>query len=242
MQIITTWLERMGKEMESANLAGIITLAFTLGMLHALDADHVIAVTGMASRNSRIRHGVSYGLKWAMGHGMTMMMMGMAVLLFGMVIPDAFSLWAERIVGAVLVMIGVLVLRDIRRQHLHLHFHQHEDGLRHAHWHKHDHKEHGKTHSHKHGPLMVGMLHGIAGSAPLLAMLTMSIGMQTPWYALLYLLIFSLAVMFSMLLFGGVLSFCARLLQSRFEKMLIVIRMITGTAAMIIGGNLVLMQ
>ena len=196
-------------------LWSLLFLAFGLGMLHALDADHVIAVSGMSSHKAEKKNSIVFCARWALGHGLALLSIGVAVLFLGMAIPEQLSQQAENLVGLVLIVIGAYVMIDIIRQKAHLHFHSHDDMTQHAHWHSHQHssKQHQEDrHQHSHAPIFVGVLHGIAGSAPLLALLPLS-QMNSPWLGISYLLLFGLGVFLSMLLFGGLLGQVFRWLQ-----------------------------
>ncbi len=168
-----------------SNLPAVLTLAFGLGMLHALDADHIMAVSTLASTRSGRQRALAFCARWAIGHGLTLLTIGAAVLLLGMAIPARLSADAESLVGVVLVLIGAWVLWDLWRRRVHLHFHAHEGAITHAHWHLDQpgaarRGEHG--HAHGHGAVLVGVMHGTAGSAPLLALLPMA--QHGPWFGL----------------------------------------------------------
>lgn len=189
-------------------LWSVLLLAFGLGMLHALDADHVMAVTGLSCQKPDKKASVLFCARWALGHGAVLMFIGTLVLFLGMAIPEGLSSYAENLVGVVLILIGAYVLSDILRQRAHLHFHRHDSLPQHAHWHSHKHgmSEHQKdSHRHKHAPVFVGVLHGTAGSAPLLALLPLS-QLSSPWLGMTYLFLFGLGVFLAMLVFGGVIG------------------------------------
>ena len=186
-------------------LVSLLLLAFGLGLLHALDADHVIAVSGLSCRKQQ--SSLLFCARWALGHGGALLLIGVAVLFLGMAIPETLSAYAEMAVGAVLIIIGVFVFWDVIRQRAHLHFHSHDGIEHHAHWHSHQHTEEkhaDDAHHHNHAPLFVGLLHGVAGSAPLLALLPLT--QMSPWAGVSYLLLFGLGVFIAMLIFGGLLK------------------------------------
>ena len=194
--------------MPGVDLWALLSLAFGLGMLHALDADHVMAVSGLSSQSSNHKNGVMFCMRWALGHGLALLLIGSVVLFFGMAIPESLSQYAENLIGLVLIGIGLYVLLDLYRQRSHVHFHHHDGLPDHAHWHRHSaaKKNHSKQkHQHAHAPLMVGVLHGVAGSAPLLVLLPMS-KLASPWFGLAYLMVFGVGVFLAMLLFGGLLA------------------------------------
>lgn len=218
--------------MDNPDLHSVSALAFGLGLLHALDADHIAAVTGLAGARAGFRDSVRFCLRWSLGHGAVLLSVGAAVLLLGMAIPDSLSALAERLVGAVLVLIGGYVLWDVLRSNSHLHFHVHDGLTRHAHWHRH--AERAGTHRHGHSALLVGMLHGTAGSAPLLAVLPWSL-QSRPWFGLVYLLLFGLGVLLSMLIFGGLLGCAFRGLRARGERLLRRVRVAVGLGSLGVG-------
>lgn len=189
------------------DIPALFALAFGLGLLHALDADHIAAVSGMASHRPGLRGSVRFCLRWALGHGSVLMAIGGAVLLLGMAIPERLSAVAEYLVGGVLVLIGAMIFYDLYRRRAHIHFHSHNDLPRHAHWHVHSgHSRHDKTaHRHGHAATLVGALHGLAGSAPLLLLLPLG-QMDSPLQGIVYLIFFCVGVVAAMLLFGGVLG------------------------------------
>ena len=163
--------------MDSSNTLTILSLAFGLGLLHALDADHIMAVSGLAARRPSLRNSLRFCARWAIGHGLTLLLIGGAVLLLGMAIPEQFSALAEAFIGVVLIVIGIWILWDLLRSRAHLHFHDHDDLPRHAHWHAHHSHSiphNTDTHQHQHSAVLVGILHGAAGSAPLLALIPLA--------------------------------------------------------------------
>ena len=189
-------------------LYSVLFMAFGLGILHALDADHVIAISGLSCQKPDKKTSLLYCARWAIGHGSSLMLIGGAVLFMGMAIPEDLSTVAENLVGFALMVIGLLVLWDIYRQRAHLHLHRHNGFPQHAHWHSHQHSTQAHQddqHLHNHAPVFVGVLHGVAGSAPLLALLPLS-QMTSPWTGMGYLLLFGLGVFIAMLIFGGVLG------------------------------------
>lgn len=215
--------------MADASLFAILSLGFGLGLLHALDADHVVAVSTLASLRPGLRACLRFALRWSLGHGATLLMLGGVSVGLGLVIPDGFAAAAEVGVGAVLIALGAFVLRDLVRRGAHVHFHEHDHLPAHAHWHTHGRGEaHTVAHRHRHGAVLVGALHGAAGSAPLLALVP-AISQGSPGAALVYLGAFSLGVLGSMLVFGGILgSVFVRLVRSARVWPL---RLVTGGSA-----------
>jgi ABC-type nickel/cobalt efflux system permease component RcnA len=143
-------------------LLSIIALGFFLGMRHATDPDHVIAVTTIVSRQRSIRHAALIGILWGLGHTITIFLVGSAIILFGVVIPPRLGLTMELSIGLMLILLGVLNLSGFTgwiaetftppapdsngdshsHPHLHTHAHGHGDFI-HAHPHRHEPESHG---------------------------------------------------------------------------------------------------
>jgi cytochrome c biogenesis protein CcdA len=224
--------------MDNPSILALLSLAFGLGLLHALDADHIMAVSGLAARRPSLRNSLRFCARWAVGHGLTLLLIGSAVLLLGMAIPERLSAAAEALIGAVLIAIGLWVLWDLRCSRAHLHFHDHDDLPPHAHWHGHNQhttQHDDDKHQHQHSAIFVGMLHGTAGSAPLLALIPLASLGHSPWLGMAYLILFSLGVLLSMFLFGGLLGSSFAWLSRRGNSVLRVTRGGVATSSMVFG-------
>jgi cytochrome c biogenesis protein CcdA len=156
---------------------GILGLGFLLGMQHALEADHIAAVSSIAARRSRIGDIVKHGLTWGLGHTLTLFVFAGAAILLGRAIPDTIARPIEAAVGIMLIGLGAHVLWRLWRDRVHFHRHGHADGTVHFHAHSHagDTVPHVRSvHTHEHGfrwrSLLVGLMHGMAGSAALLVL------------------------------------------------------------------------
>ncbi len=222
--------------MDYSQISVLLTLAFGLGLLHSLDADHIMAVSNLASGKLGIKSNIRFCLRWAFGHGLTLFIVGLVVFFLGVNLPEELSLYAEMAVATILILIGLFVLYDVWRRQIHIHFHQHDDLPQHAHWHSH---QKLKSHTHSHTALFVGMLHGLAGSAPLLAVIPITMT-QRPLYGFLYLVIFSFGVILAMLLFGGILGYFSKLIVLYNEKVFRLIRSFLGLGAIGIGSAILI--
>ncbi|HEX7883032.1 MAG TPA: urease accessory protein [Afipia sp.] len=186
---------------------GILGLGFLIGMQHALEADHIAAVSSIAARRSSIRDIVKHGLTWGLGHTITLFMFAGAAILLGRAIPEHLSGPLETAVGIMLVGLGAHVLWRLWRDRAHFHQHRHADGTAHLHLHSHVHG-HGadsaphrrSSHEHQHGfrwrSLLVGLMHGMAGSAALLVLVVSQFA--NPLHGLFYILLFGLGSMLGM--------------------------------------------
>jgi high-affinity nickel permease len=156
---------------------GILGLGFLLGMQHALEADHIAAVSSIAARRSRVGDIVRHGLTWGLGHTLTLFAFAGAAILLGRAIPEHVAQPLETAVGVMLVGLGAHVLWRLWRDRVHFHRHGHDDGTVHIHAHSHagETLPHARApHAHAHGfrwrTLLVGLMHGMAGSAALLVL------------------------------------------------------------------------
>ncbi|MCP4621167.1 MAG: urease accessory protein [Bradyrhizobium sp.] len=156
---------------------GILGLGFLLGMQHALEADHIAAVSSIAARRTRVSDIVKHGLTWGLGHTLTLFVFAGIAVLLGRAIPDTVARPIEGAVGIMLIGLGAHVLWRLWRDRVHFHSHGHADGTVHFHAHGHagDALPHARAaHVHEHGfrwrTLLVGLMHGMAGSAALLVL------------------------------------------------------------------------
>jgi ABC-type nickel/cobalt efflux system permease component RcnA len=146
-------------------------------MQHALEADHIAAVSSIAARRTDIGDIVKHGLTWGMGHTLTLFAFAGAAIVLGRAISERFAQPLETAVGLMLIGLGAHVLWRLWRDRVHFHAHRHGDGTVHIHAHSHagESVAHSRAaHAHAHGfrwrTLLVGLMHGMAGSAALLVL------------------------------------------------------------------------
>lgn len=192
--------------MLESNFLTFLGVGFVLGLRHALDADHLAAVSTVLAERPSVRASGLVGLWWGVGHTLTLMLVGAVVLVSGIHIPEPFALLAESGVGLLLVVLGGTLAMKLFRERWHLHSHMH-DGEPHVHLHSHRRRE---DHVHPHWarqslrPLLIGMAHGVAGSAALMLVIlsnTSGIGQ-----GLLYIAVFGIGSIGGMLAIGLTLS------------------------------------
>ncbi len=189
-------------------MTGILFLGFLIGMRHALEADHLAAVAVLATRAKSVRQALPLGIMWGLGHTLTLFAFGAAVIVLGTSIPAELALYLEGLVGVMLIGLGLDVLVRLVRKRIHFHIHGHGGGERHIHAHSHEGEgsHDAARHSHEHfkgmslRALLVGMMHGLAGTAALV-LLTMQ-GMETVSTRVVYIVLFGLGSMAGM----GILS------------------------------------
>ncbi|WP_409190235.1 urease accessory protein [Bradyrhizobium sp. RDM4] len=182
---------------------GIIGLGFLLGMQHALEPDHIAAVSSIAARRTHVGDIVKHGLTWGLGHTLALFVFAGLAVLLGHAIPETLARPLESAVGLMLIGLGINVLWKLWRDRVHFHHHGHSDGTKHTHVHSHRHEiliHQQSAHTHLHGfrwrSLLVGLVHGIAGSAALLVLAVSQIA--NPIYGLLYVGLFGIGSMFGM--------------------------------------------
>src|ERR1700730_17408203 len=211
----------------------ILTIGFLLGMRHATDPDHVIAVSTIVSHERSILKAALIGILWGCGHTITIVAVGAGIILFGMAIPARVGLIMEFSVGLMLILLGVLNLtgamhwltqkfspshQKVSGEHAHLH--EHNSHL-HLHWHSHgpEGEHHGESLPtparlrapfarlgvfHMLRPLFVGIVHGLAGSAAV-ALLVLST-IRDPRWAVLYLVVFGVGTIAGMMLITAAIA------------------------------------
>jgi hypothetical protein len=186
---------------------GILGLGFLLGLQHALEADHIAAVSSIAARRTHMGDIVRHGLTWGLGHTLALFVFAGVAIWLGHAIPDDFASPLETAVGIMLVGLGAHVLWRLWRDRIHFHRHGHSDGTVHFHVHSHAGETvpharavHAHAHVDAHGfrwrTLLVGLMHGMAGSAALLV-LTVSQA-SSPAMGLAYVALFGIGSMIGM--------------------------------------------
>jgi ABC-type nickel/cobalt efflux system permease component RcnA len=184
----------------------VLSLGFILGLRHALDSDHLAAVSTVLAERPSWRASGLVGLSWGVGHTAVLLFVGAIVLVLRVPIPEPIAVAAEGLVGLMLVVLGALLGMKLIRERWHLHHHDHE-GRSHVHLHSH---RHSPAHGHAHWwresvrPLCIGMAHGLAGSAVLLLLVVASA--DSVMDGLLYIAVFGCGSILGMMLIGVALS------------------------------------
>lgn len=201
----------------------VLAIGFVLGMRHATDADHVLAVSTIVSKHRSIRHAAAIGAFWGLGHTLTILVVGGGIVLFGWVIPPRLGLSMEFSVGVMLVLLGAASVSSAFRNargmmagelagEFRASTHRHGDYI-------HTHAQPPGAHPHPPDrtpvawldrrlgrlaiyrparPLLVGMVHGLAGSAAVALLVLAAIG--SPHWAFGYLLVFGAGTICGMML------------------------------------------
>jgi len=171
-------------------MAAVLILGFFLGVRHALEADHVAAVASLATRSSSLANTIRVAVAWGVGHTTTLLVFGSVLLALDASLSPGAGRVLESAVGVMLIVLGADVLRRVRHKRMHMHVHEHGGGQRHVHAHAHEERAvHDPTHhEHEHvrgllpRALLVGSVHGMAGTAAL-TLLSLQALHSTVWAA-----------------------------------------------------------
>jgi ABC-type nickel/cobalt efflux system permease component RcnA len=209
-----------------------LALGFVLGLRHALDADHLAAVSTFVTEERSLLRASLIGVSWGMGHTAALLVFGLGVAAFRLTLTPRFSEWLEFLVGCMLVLLGGNVLyKLVRGRALHAHAHAH-DGAAHTHLHMHA-GEAGHDHPHQHRtlrlggrPFVVGVVHGLAGTAALMMLVVSAI--PSLLLAAGYILIFGVGSIGGMTVMSLVMSVPLALAARRLVLMERLIRLAAG--------------
>src|ERR1700741_4210735 len=136
----------------------ILGIGFFLGMRHATDPDHVVAVSTIVSRERSIPRAGWVGILWGIGHTLTILLVGAAIILFGVVIPPRLGLTLEFSVALMLILLGVLNLTGAMHWLSHRFSPTHPEHIG-THTHLHSHGEYAHIHTHSHDSLAASSEH-----------------------------------------------------------------------------------
>jgi sulfite exporter TauE/SafE len=220
-----------------ASLYAAFGLGLILGIKHALDADHLIAVSTIVSEHQSLKWASLIGAFWGLGHTVTLFVVGLLVIGLRLTIPLRVALGLEFLVALMLVVLGGNILwRSFRVEKLHLHAHAHNPET-HTHFHFHGEPEESHTHPHPfksmRKPFFVGMVHGLAGSAALMLLVLTTI--PSPLAGLVYILIFGFGSVGGMLVLSSLIGLPFVLTARRFSLMNGWIRLMAGLASAAFG-------
>ncbi len=208
-------------------LLAILALGFFLGMRHATDSDHVVAVTTIVSRERTARGALWIGALWGLGHSATIMLVGGAIVLFGWVIPPRLGLSMELSVAVMLVVLGLMNFKSALSRIA-------KATQRSANASS---PELSATpHAHVRGPLRplaIGVVHGLAGSAAIALLVLTTI--KSASMALLYLGIFGAGTLLGMTLLTLAMSVPLVALSRRFGNLELLLGRATGLLSIAFG-------
>lgn len=208
---------------DGVSLVLVAIVAMLLGLRHASDPDHLAAVTTLIAggRERAARTAGKLGLAWGLGHGTTLIVFGLPIVLFGKYLPERLQQSAETLIGFVIVYLAVRLLYRWRNGWFHVHEHEH-DGVDHVHLHDHAGEP---AHAHRHkarsalGAYGIGLVHGMGGSAGVSILILASI--ENKWLAVLSLVILAVftAVSMTILTTGFGLTLVSRPVRDAFNRL-----------------------
>lgn len=222
----------------------VITLstALMLGFLHALEVDHMIAVTTFVSRRPALRAAAGFGARWGLGHSLAVLLAGGVLLLTGLRWPARFDALGEALVGAMLIGLGTWALWSVRKLHLHtakehgghLHFHAHGGAQAHHHGHDAAHAA-DRPHHHGHGITLVGLMHGLSGTSAVVALVPVTL-IHRVGLGLGYLLAFGVGVTLAMVIYALLAATAMRTAAERSVLWGRRIGIVVGLAGIVVGA------
>jgi len=231
------------------DLFPILFAGLLLGTHHATEPDHVAAVSSIvADKRSQVAI-IRHGAIWGIGHTLILLVVGGTLLALRLKMPEQASHLIDALVGVMLIVLGAHLFWRLKRERVHLHRHTHADGRTHFHLHSHAGEDHPHTHSahlHNHPDggslrtLLVGSMHGLAGSAAIVLATATTVG--TPLAGLAYIAVFGLGTILGMMLVAAALSVplytSARFMTTINQGLQIVIGAVTiGLGIWIIHGS-----
>lgn len=224
-----------------ASLTTALGLGLLLGARHALDADHVVAISTLVSRHRSVRRSCVLGALWGAGHTTALLAGGLAAIWFKLPISAEVQRGLELLVAVMLMLLGShVLLRTLGAFAFHRHAHAH-DGHIHSHVHLHlgTHDTLGHVHLLRDGqrPFLVGLVHGLAGSAALALLVLASI--PTLLGALLYILVFGLGSMAAMFVLSGLVGIPFAAAADRSPAAGRVLQALAGATSLVLGVLLV---
>jgi len=243
-------------------LLSILAVGFFLGMRHATDPDHVIAITTIVTRQQKPGRAALTGISWGLGHTLTIFVVGAALILFGLVIPPRIGLSIELSVGLMLIVLGLMNVASFFRavparlaqsgtepKVIHSHAHSHGE---YVHSHPHGHLPDVHPHlpdqtplarlDHRLGrlglyqqirPFVVGVVHGLAGSAAVALLVLTAI--RHPLWAVGYLVVFGVGTIAGMMLITMSMASAFRFLGSSREGFTHCLSMASGLISLVFG-------
>lgn len=245
------------------SLWAIAALGFFLGMRHATDPDHVVAVTTIVARHRSVRSSAVIGGVWGVGHTLTILLVGGGIIIFDWVVTPRAGLAMELAVGVMLVVLGVMNLTGTTQRlhdaldaasgadgaHVHVHAHAHGDYVHtHAHAHEPDQHSHAPDRTPLAAldrllgtfglyqmlrPLLVGIVHGLAGSAAVALLVLTTI--HSPRWAVLYLLDFGVGTIAGMMLITALIGLPFALSGERSARLTRGLRVASGVMSLAFG-------
>ena len=209
----------------------VLFVGMLLGIKHAFDTDHILAVSTMILKHKSPYKAALIGTFWGIGHTTTLFITGLIVLILKIHIPETVNLLLEFCVGLMLVFLGIKTL--FSREIIHMHQHFHHD-IEHIHYH--DHGKKPNNHQH-HKSFLIGAVHGLAGSGALTILVLSTI--RNIFEGIYYILLFGLGSVIGMTLVSTILGLPLLYSQKKLPKAEIYLKYFTGFLSIAFGLYLV---
>ena len=210
----------------------MLGLGLLFGLRHAIDADHIAAVSTIVTQTGSVKKSSLAGIFWGLGHAGALLLAGIPLLLFRTAIPAGLAVFFELMVGMLLIALGADVLFRLRSEKIHFHQHMHNGS---GHWHFHSHSR-TASHSHAHRSFFVGTFHGLAGSAGL-ALVTLA-AFSSFFQGILYIAVFGLGSILGMLAVSTIIALPLGLFPG-FIRLARILRFSAGAFSMAFGAFIV---
>ena len=235
----------MEEQLAELGLLAALVLGILLGSKHSLDPDHVVAVSTIVSEYKNPLRSFWVGISWGLGHTTTLLIIGIVIIALRLTIPERMALLFEFAVGVMLVGLGIQVIYSFRKKKVHQHAHGHEEEAHH-HFHSHSKSpEHVPEHHNTHGigkpflrrkSYVIGLVHGMAGSAALTLLVLASI--ESPIAGLAYILLFGLGSVLSMGIMTVIIGLPFVISAERLPNLNRTIQFAVGSLSILFGGFL----
>jgi len=218
--------------------ASLLGLGFVLGLKHALDADHIAAVSTIVSERKSLWSSSLVGVFWGIGHTLSLFVAGVAVIFLHFEMGERLAQMLELGVAVMLIALGVNSLHKIiRGARLHVHVHEH-GGRRHVHPHIHESETEHELHGHHRlrfgaRPLLVGIVHGLAGSAAVMLLVLSTI--PSPALGIAYIGVFGVGTIGGMLTMSLLMGLPTQLTATRYARAHLAVRGLAGCFSLGLG-------
>jgi high-affinity nickel permease len=231
-------VESVVAQADTVSILSILAAGLIIGLKHAVEADHLAAISTIVSERRGLLSSSIVGGLWGIGHTLSLLAAGILVILLEVKIPERLAQSLEFCVALMLVTLGINALVKIRKGgRIHLHSHTH-GGREHVHPHFHADSAEEASGIH-HGfrpslrPLFIGLIHGLAGSAALMLLVLTTISSRA--LAIAYIVVFGLGSIAGMMLMSSIMGLPAALAAQRFTWANVAIRTVAGFFSLAFG-------
>lgn len=223
----------------------VLVIGLALGIRHATDADHVVAITTILGKQKNVRVSALIGMLWGIGHAATVTLVAIPIIIYSFAVPPRIGLFFEFLVGMMLVFLGILNFSGISKSWAkrflplaHKHAHSSTNGEKHSHFHIHIWQSFNKELHHlgvyhTTRPILIGFVHGLAGSTAIALLILSTI--HQPSLAVLYLFVFHLGVIIGMMIITTLLGASIAVAKKRVGSLHTYLVMASGVLSLVFG-------